>query len=550
MLAQCTLFVLLLQVTSSWAVPTRAAKRAGPTVRLDDATVTGVANGTVNKFLGIPYVQPPIGSLRLRQPHPITSYNQSFSATTYGPICPQQLQKLVLPDDVPAIVSEEMGSIGAPVDLPISEDCLTVNIIAPADATPDSKLPVVLWIFGGGFEIGYPSSTDGSILVNQSVSLGTPVVYVSLNYRLNIFGFLASEEVQDAGIGNLGLQDQRQAMRWFQQYITQFGGDPSKVTIWGESAGAISVGAQLVANKGNNEGLFRAAIMDSGAPLWLGNITHGQPYYDHIVDETGCSNSSDTLDCLRNAPFEALMSATNSTPNMFSYQALATAWIPRVDGVFLTDNPQQLVKQGSIADVPFINGVNDDEGTLFSFTTLNVTTDDELLTYIQTYYAPNATSDEIEHVLSSYSSDPVYGSPFNTSNQNALTPQFKRIAAVLGDMTFQGPHRFLLQERSAMQPTWAYLYKRGKSTPYLGSDHGSELTNAYGGGDLAAYFIRFVANLDPNGNNVDVEWPKYTTDSPSLLTLLDGDIPLNITQDDYRVEAIQAMNALMLKYPF
>jgi carboxylesterase type B len=147
----------------------------------------------------------------------------------------------------------------------------------------------------------------------------------------------------------------------------------------------------MVTNGGNNEGLFRAAIMDSGTPLWFGDITHGQQYYDHIVNHTGCASSSDTLDCLRNAPFEALMSATNSTPNMFVYQvclderlksnyatygrkkALAEAFIPRVDGVFLTDNPQQLVKRGSVANIPMINGVNDDEGTLFSFTTLNIT---------------------------------------------------------------------------------------------------------------------------------------------------------------------------------
>jgi len=290
--------------------------------------------------------------------------------------------------------------------------------------------------------------------------------------------------------------------------------------------------------------------MDSGTPLWFGDITHGQQYYDHIVNHTGCASSSDTLDCLRNAPFEALMSATNSTPNMFVYQALAEAFIPRVDGVFLTDNPQQLVKRGSVANVPMINGVNDDEGTLFSFTTLNITTTEQLVTYFQTYYVPGASTAEIEHVLALYPDDPAAGSPFNTSDQNVLTPQFKRFAAILGDMVFQGPHRFFLQERSGLQPTWTYLYKRGKATPYLGAFHSTELANAYGGGDLGAFFIRFAATLNPCAADATIKWPKYTLKSPDSLTFLDGDVPLTITQDDYRVEAIRAMNDMMLLHPY
>ncbi|KAJ7218238.1 carotenoid ester lipase precursor [Mycena haematopus] len=543
MVTSCALFVLLLQVASSLATQ--------PTVQLDRATVTGVTDGTLKKFYGIPYALPPVGPLRLRLPYPIPSYKKNFAATDYGPICLQMEQKLVFLADVPEIVVEEIGGTGAPIPLPQSEDCLTVNVIAPAGATPHSKLPVLVWIYGGGFEIGYPSSTDGSTLVNQSIALGSPVIYVSLNYRLNVMGFLASKEVKEAGLGNLGLHDQRQALRWVQRYITQFGGDPTKVTLWGESAGAISTASHLVTNGGNNEGLFRAAIMDSGAPLWVGDITHGQPAYDFIVEHTGCSRARDTLNCLRYAPVDTLMRATNSTPNMFSYQSLAETFIPRVDGVFLKDNPQQLVKKGSVSKVPFINGVNDDEGTLFSFTALNLTTNDELVTYWQTYYFPHTPKAEIAKVFALYPSDPAAGSPFNTSEQNALTPLFKRYAAIMGDLVFQGPHRFFMQERSDLQPTWSYLYKRGKATPYLGTFHSSELANAYGGGDLGERFIRFVATLNPNANNsTELAWPRYTTKSPDLLTFLDGDVPLAITQDNYRAEGIQAGIELLLKYPY
>ncbi|KAF8189169.1 Alpha/Beta hydrolase protein [Mycena galopus ATCC 62051] len=317
----CALFVLLFQVASSLATP-------APTVQLDCATVTGVTNGILKQFLGIPYVGPPTRPLWFRLPHPVSSYREDFAAEAYGPICPQMHQQRVLPADIPEIVIEELGGTGAPIPFNQSEDCLTVNIIAPANTTPHSKLPVLVWIFGGGFEIGYASSTDGSVLVNQSIAFGSPVVYVSLNYRRvtpnnrqkSALGFLASKEVKEAGLGNLGLQD---CQHWVQRYINEFGGDPTKVTLWGESAGAISTAAQLVTNSGNNEGLFRAAIMDSGSSLYVGDITHGQPWYNFLVEQTGYSYASDTLDCLRDLPLDTLMKATNSTPSAVSYQVRA-----------------------------------------------------------------------------------------------------------------------------------------------------------------------------------------------------------------------------------
>ncbi len=147
----------------------------------------------------------------------------------------------------------------------------------------------------------------------------------------------------------------------------------------------------MVANDGNHEGLFRGAFMQSGSPIPVGDITHGQVYYDAIAAETGCSSASDTLACLRSVPYATLKTAVDHTPFIFDYQvnpvlqpnraqrsnvlsqSLALAWIPRADGVFLTDNPQKLVQDGKVANVPFITGDCDDEGTLFSLANLNVT---------------------------------------------------------------------------------------------------------------------------------------------------------------------------------
>jgi len=242
------------------------------------------------------------------------------------------------------------------------------------------------------------------------------------------------------------------------------------------------------------------------------------------------------------------MEAVNNTPSIFSYHSLSLAWLPRVDDVFLTDDPQQLVLQGSVANVPFITGDCDDEGTIFSFSNLNVTTDSEFLTYIHTYYTPSASVDEVKQVLDLYPQDPACGSPFNTSDQNALTPQFKRLAAFQGDAIFQSPRRFFLQERAGKQETWSFLNKRSKTLPYLGSYHGSDMQSIWGGEDMSEYLIRFAANLDPNGGT-NIKWPEYKPDAPSMLTLLDGSILLQITQDDYRVEAMRGVNELMLKYP-
>ncbi|KAF7343229.1 Carboxylic ester hydrolase [Mycena venus] len=129
-------------------------------------------------------------------------------------------------------------------------------------------------------------------------------------------------------------------------------------------------------------------------------------------------------------------------------------------------------------------------------------------------------------------------------DESVLTPQFKRYAAIMGDIVFQGPHRFFMQHRADLQPTWAYLYKRGKAMPYLGSP---TLTAAATSPRTSSASLQH----DPSSNSSgDVAWSKYTTESPQKLTFLDGDVPLMITNDDYRVEAIKAITDLLLKYPY
>ncbi|KAJ7366221.1 Alpha/Beta hydrolase protein [Mycena albidolilacea] len=538
------LFALLLQTRGA-----TVTERAAPTIKLDAGTFTGTASSSnTQSFLGIPFAKPPVGDLRFRLPVAVDAYTGSHTVNSFGPACPQQAVVLPILSGFPEEVIDYIANSAYGVIFPSAEDCLTVNVIKPSSATSTSKLPVVVWIFGGGFELGSPEMYDGVPIVQRSIDMGEPVIYVSLNYRVSAFGFLASKEVRAAGVGNLGLQDQRQAFRWVQKYIGAFGGDPTKVTIWGESAGAISAALHMVANNGDNEGLFRGAFMESGSPIPVGPIENGQKYYDAIVHQVGCASAADTLACLRTVPYASLKAAQDASPFIFSYQSLVLAWLPREDGVFLTDAPQRLVQQGKVANVPFVTGDCDDEGTLFSLSTLNVTTDAEFTEYITSVWLPGATTAAATTMHQLYPNDITAGSPFDTSILNAATSQFKRLAAFQGDAVFQAPRRFFQQSRSGKQKQWGFLSKRLKGIPFLGSFHFTDILNVYFDGELTDYLINFAAKQDPNGNTVP-NWPAYTTAAPNLMTFLDGLFPTTITQDTYRAAAMQFLTNLTLQFP-
>ncbi|EKM55972.1 uncharacterized protein PHACADRAFT_256969 [Phanerochaete carnosa HHB-10118-sp] len=527
------------------------APRSPPSVTLDQGTFIGAPDGVTNMFLGMPFAQPPIGDLRFSLPVPNDPYNDTYDATSFGLACPQQVApppQQPFPSSIINNVTELLLETFGNTSTPSGEDCLNLNVWTPANITTGTQLPVVVWIFGGGFEADSPNSYDGSVIVSRSVEMNQPVVYVSINYRNTAFGFLASQEVKDAGVGNLGLRDQRQALRWVQKYISAFNGDPSRVTIWGASAGAISVSLQMLTNGGDTEGLFHGAFMESGSPIPVGDITHGQKYYDALVSETGCSGAADTLQCLREVPFDALMAAVNQSPSIDSLQSLDLAWMPRADGAFLPYGPQALVTQGSVASIPFVTGDVDDEGTAFSLYSLNVTTDDEVREYLTTYYLPDTASSQVDALMEVYPQDPAQGSPFDTGDLNQLSPQFKRLAAIQGDMVFQAPRRFFLANRSDKQTTYAFLSKRYKSLPGVGSMHGTDILNVYFDGDMTDYLVNFVNNLDPNGPGL-LSWPTYSTSSPQLLTFLDGPVPLNITEDTFRADGMSLLTELMLANP-
>ncbi|SJK98687.1 uncharacterized protein ARMOST_01956 [Armillaria ostoyae] len=501
-----------------------------PTANLSYGTFQGYYSGNLSVFLGVPFASPPLGSLRFAPPQAPVEVDGIQNATGFGAACPQQLS--TIPDVLPFEIT-----MGSPSN--VSEDCLTVNVWAPANAS--KTLPVVMWIYGGGFETGYTEAYDASDLVERSLILNEPVVFVSANYRVNAFGFLGGQEVQDAGLSNIGLRDQRFVMRWIQSYISTFGGDPTRVTLWGESAGAISVGLHLLYNGGTTEGLFRGVFMESGAPWTTRDISYGQPSFDRIAHETGCDTSDSVIDCLRDVPYDTFMAAINTLPSVFNYSSLNVAFQPYNDGLLLDQNAQKAVQQGRFAHVGYYPLYVDP-------------TDPEFLGYVNTMYFPELSSKRVNNLSSAYSNDPATGSPFGSGNNYTLTPEYKRIAAFNGDYSFQAPRRHFLEVASITQPAWAYWAYHGSDLTEFFSFGGSASGNDFIGTDA---LVNFATNLDPNysPNTTDrgislletTSWSEWTSAQRNMAHFTDSSSLLTSTTDTYRATAMQLLTNLSLQ---
>ncbi|RDW82964.1 carboxylic ester hydrolase-11 [Coleophoma crateriformis] len=521
-----TLVACLLPLTAS--TPTSGHKRdLFPTVVLPHATVIGSSTLGIDSFKGIPYAQPPVGALRLKPPQPITSNLGMLAAVEIPRGCPQfysQANTSALPASVLATL------LNTPLFQQIQdsgEDCLTINVQRPSSASPASKLPVLFWIFGGGFETGATQEHDATNLISTSISLGKPIIYVAVNYRLGGFGFLPGSEVLADGSSNLGLLDQRLGLQWVADNIAAFGGDPTKLTIWGQSSGSISVFDQMALYGGEytykNAPLFRAAIMDSGSivPADPVDCPKGQVVYDQVVAAAGCSTASDTLACLRTVDYATFLTAANSVPALFSYGSLALSYTSRPDGIVLPLSPELLATRGQYAPVPFIIGDQEDEGTLFSLMQSNISTSAEVVQYLSTYYFNDASLENLTALVAAYPDNPSAGSPFNTGAMYDLYPQYKRLAALIGDLVFTLRRRVFLAIATCVKPdvpAYSYLGSYLAGTPVVGTFHGSDILAIYGSQptvaslSLQTYYINFITGLDPNdGTGLLPTWPLWKT---------------------------------------
>ncbi|KAJ6522015.1 Alpha/Beta hydrolase protein, partial [Mycena capillaripes] len=550
----------------------------GPLISLSYGTFEGAKDGNLAKFLGVPFARP---ATRFELPHQPIPLRGIQDATAFGPACPQQ----ALSPGIPFPVSNYSA---------ISEACLTLDVFKPSSAHPGSKLPVLvvgyikarrgshgfmavrlpLHHLNGGWQVGNSADTDLRPTVERSIVLGEPVIIVAPNYRLSAFGFLAGNEASDAGITNLGLRDQIFALEWVHKHIEKFGGDPGRVVLGGFSAGSVSTGLLQLHNKHRTHSLFRGAFMarlsTASGVLWPSpSVTDGQQDYDGLVVANNCTKARDTLDCLRRVPFEAFLSTVNKTPDLFSFRSLSLVWGPRVDGDIIVRYPATSVIQGAFAKIPRMIGGVDDEGTLFAFSSLNVTTDTEFTDYIRSIYLPKASPNEVSRVAKLYSPDPAQVclfflfSAIHSNTTQGAPPEFKRIAAFEGDVALMSLRRFFFRHASQTQNIWSWLSKRGKSTPGLGAFHGSDIpmffppnataaTNNMAVNSLSmatSNSVNFINTLDPNHSDASecvnsspfVFWPKWNTPSAgastSLLTFSDPAI-INVSPDDFRSESI------------
>ncbi|XP_008050814.1 carboxylesterase 5A [Carlito syrichta] len=300
-------------------------------------TVLG-SPGPVNMFLGVPFAAPPLGPLRFANPQPASSWDNLREATSYPKLCLQNSEWLFSYQHMLRVRYPKFG---------VSEDCLYLNIYAPAHADMGSNLPVMVWFPGGAFDTGSASIFDGSALAAYE-----DVLVVTTQYRLGIFGFFSTQDQHAPG--NWAFQDQLAALSWIQKNIAFFGGNPDSVTIFGESAGAISVSSLVLSPMA--DGLFHKAIMESGVaiiPSLKDPDNQRSEDLQVVAYFCGC-NASDSvalLKCLRSKSPKELLTLGQKTKSFTQV----------VDGRFFPDEPLELLSQKAFTAIPSIIGVNNHE---------------------------------------------------------------------------------------------------------------------------------------------------------------------------------------------
>ena len=546
---------LCVSITTLFFFASASAQAPPPTAKTLNGTYQGryLPGWDQEVFLGLPYAQPPINQLRYRWPRSInTSFSDVRDASTYGYSCMQYHTKFN-----------------------ISEDCLNLNVVRPClagDSIPekDELLPVLIWIFGGGLYTGSTADPQYNLsgIVKVSQEMGQPIIAVSLNYRLGMWGFLQSPALLEEGSSNAGLLDQRMALRWVQDNIASFGGDPKRVVIWGESAGAQSIAYQLFSYDGRNDGLFRAAIMESGGPT--GTQFQDLSYYtspvENLTRTVGCWTASNQLACLRNLSSAALFAAQPSQ-----------VWNPIIDGDFLTGYPSQLIRKGKFNATPLLTGTNTDEGASFSISSPTPNTNTDLFNGLMFWRSYALSPPTIRKLLELYPNDPCHEPPYEITNCSVFPSkglQWRRGAAIGGDLVMVSGRRKMCElYTQAKQPVFSYRFDTilyGK-TALQGVEHFDNTAFSFQNisgllGPSPQYdadlrlaraigksYVRFIYNLDPNpaqggvggdGSSINAltlpYWPNYNIGNPVNM-VLNASGPY-VEPDTFQKEGIEFLN--------
>jgi para-nitrobenzyl esterase len=456
-------------------------------------------------FRGVPFAAPPVGRRRFRAPEEPSPWPGVRDATVLAPMCPQP----------PPMPSESIP--GDPIEM--SEDCLYLNVWT--EGIDSGRRPVMVWIHGGGFITG---SSSVSLYRGERLA-GQGVVVVSFNYRLGALGWLAhpalaDEEAPGGGLGNWGLLDQVAALEWVREHISSFGGDPGNVTVFGESAGAMSVAALMASPRAT--GLFHRAVIQSGAGVALG-VGSAARVAEEMATFLGLSRLTRTA--LSEVPVKALLAAQRSVAT--SYEVLGLPFQPVVDGSALDRHPAAAIAQGASSGIDLVIGTNRDEWKFFTFSTAALHDIDEqrLHRLARLHVLAGGLSD----VVASDELVEVYRAA--RLERGEATAPADLYSAMATDMVFRVPSMRLAEAHSEVhEGTFAYLFdwEAAFGSGGLGACHALELPFVFGTLDypLIAMFVgagpealrlsnqmqsawgSFAASGDPSSSEVG-QWASY-----------------------------------------
>lgn len=423
-----------------------ATAEADLTVQTAEGPVRGKTAGGTRTWRGIPYAAPPIGGLRLRLPRPPAPWRDVLDATDFGPWAPQRTRRL-------------LG--GASPGTPRSENCLTINVTAPMQPSGD-PLPVLVFFHGGAFTSG---SGAMGIADGSGLSAGGNVVLVSMNYRLGALGFMdfrsysTPERTFDV---NVGLADQIAALEWVRRNIAAFGGDPGNVTIFGESAGAMS--ALTLMCIPSAAGLFHRAFLQSPAPSSAYGPELASGFASELLGLLGVG-SGGAAEALAEIPANALVDAATQLSKKIIPDAYpgALSFAPVVDGSFLPLHPIDAFEQGRAAAVPMVIGTMENEGTLFEKLDDVLPTNQARIEKMFELTAPGLR----DQVIAGYRG----------------YPHKKQAVEIGGDAVFWHPSIQVAQAHAEHAATWSYRFDYAPRTARvagLGATHGLDLAAVFG----------------------------------------------------------------------
>ncbi|KAF9261268.1 alpha/beta-hydrolase [Marasmius fiardii PR-910] len=449
----------------------------------------GIQYNGVEQFLNIPYGRDTGGEKRFTNPERFVfpPNTTEYNATLPGPVCPQSLD-----------TDTE------------SEDCLKLRVARPAGVKDGDRLPVMVFIYGGGLFSGdiYNPSYDPEGLILQSVQNGLPVIYAAMNYRLNIFGFALSESLRAKKSLNVGLKDQRLALEWIQQNIGYFGGDPERVTIFGQSSGALSVTLQILAYGGSRPIPFHGGIMESTALEATSTSNLTADTYNAVAKLAGCnvdgdSQSDASLECLRALPMEQLMNITIVQHDSTADSNTGDTYLPTVDDDFLPLASSELTRRGMFPKIPVMIGWTDEDATLFTNPNINTSADTRDFMHI---FFPDLTNTTLTTLLSLYPSSDFTA----TTNFSA---EFYRSATMFRDVLFVCPsflfgHAMAQKYQNNNESAAVYYYDQnqtlyGPSLNGLGVVHTSELGYVFA--DFANLTIGDTGKIQPTFADFELE---------------------------------------------